>query len=43
MNLTYEEIEAIRVVMDTLPDCYYRDVLERLLDRIADARMCDTN
>jgi len=43
MNLTYEEIEAIRVVLRTLPDCYYRDVLVRLLARIADARMCDTN
>ena len=38
MNLSESEIEALRVVVDTLHDCWYRDVLKALLDRGLDAR-----
>jgi hypothetical protein len=33
MNLTYKEIEALEVVIGALPDSWYRDVLQGLLDR----------
>jgi hypothetical protein len=31
--LTEKEIEALTVVIRTLGDCWYRDVLQGLLDR----------
>jgi len=31
--LTDKEIEALEVIIRTLHDCWYRDVLQSLLDR----------
>lgn len=31
--LTDKEIEALEVIIGTLNDCWYRDVLQSLLDR----------
>lgn len=40
MNLTHEEIEALEVVVQALHDCWYRDVLQALLER---SKRSDTN